>query len=48
MDAHRFRFADHAAVLAERETVSNIIGPAHAADDEPAKSPDGGEMKPAA
>jgi len=50
MDAlNRFRFADDAAVLAEWETVSNIIGPPRPAGDEPATPPVvGGEIKPAA
>jgi hypothetical protein len=46
MDAlNRFRFADDAAILAEWETVSNIIGPARSAGDKPATSD---EIKPAA
>ena len=41
---NRFRFADDAAVLAEWDTVSNIIGPAHPADDKPQPPPVGGEV----
>jgi hypothetical protein len=52
MDAlNRFRFADDAAILAEWETVSNIIGPAHPAGDKPTtpgEPPAGGEVRPAA
>jgi hypothetical protein len=52
MDAlNRFRFADDAAILAEWETVSNIIGPAHPAADKPAPPTppgSGGEVRPAA
>lgn len=49
MDAlNRFRFADDAAVLAEWETVSNIISPARSADDETETPTEGGEVKPAA
>ena len=50
MDAlNRFRFADQAAVLAEWESVSNVIGPPRPASDEPATPPiAGGEIKPAA
>ena len=50
MDAlNRFRFAEDAAILAEWETVSNIIGPTRAAKEEPAPPtpPTGGEVKPA-
>jgi len=45
---NRFRFADDAAVLAEWDTVSNVIGPARPADDEPETPPQGGEERPAA
>jgi hypothetical protein len=47
---NRTRFAANAATLAEWETVSNIIGPAHPAADKPAPAtpPTGGEVRPAA
>lgn len=48
---NRTRFADDAATLAEWETVSNIIGPAHPAGDKPTppgEPPAGGEVRPAA
>ena len=47
---NRTRFAEDAATLAEWETVSNIIGPAHPAADKPAPAtpPTGGEVRPAA
>ena len=47
---NRTRFAEDVATLAEWETVSNIIGPARSAKDEPAPPtpPTGGEVKPAA
>jgi hypothetical protein len=49
MDAlNRFRFADDAAILAEWETVSNIIAPTRSAEEEPEAPPEGGEIKPAA
>lgn len=48
---NRTRFADDAATLAEWETVSNIIGPAHPATDKPSPATppsSGGEVRPAA
>jgi hypothetical protein len=49
MDAlNRFRFADDAAVLAEWETVSNIISPVRSTEDEPETPPESGEERPAA
>lgn len=45
---NRFRFADDAAVLAEWDTVSNIIGPAHPADDKPQPPQQSGQERPAA
>jgi hypothetical protein len=45
---NRFRFADDAAVLAEWDTVSNVIGPARPAEDEPETPPQSGEERPAA
>jgi hypothetical protein len=49
MDAlNRFRFADDPAVLAEWDTVSNVIGPARPAEDEPETPPESGEIQPAA
>jgi hypothetical protein len=49
MDAlNRFRFADAAEVLAEWETVSNVIGPPHPAGDKPQTPPASGAERPAA
>lgn len=49
MDAlNRFRFADDAAVLAEWDTVSNVMTPVHTTDKPAVPPTSGGEVKPAA
>lgn len=49
MDAlNRFRFADDPAVLAEWETVSNVITPVPPADEPEVPPTSGGEIQPAA
>jgi hypothetical protein len=52
MDAlNRFRFADDSAILAEWETVSNIVGPPRSTAGKttpPVEPPTGGEVRPAA